>query len=103
MALIDVEVTYEDGRIESVGAGQREMAAWEREPFGCATTKAKDERPILFFRYLAYAALKRQHRLEVLNGRPPSFDVWSETVDEVEPAGGETEVDPTTPAQSTDG
>ena len=101
--LVDLEVTHEDGRTEKVTAGQREMAAWEREPFGCATTQAGKTSPVLFYRYLAYAALKRQRSLEVVNGRPPSFDVWSEDVDEVQPLSDETEADPTTPDQSTDG
>jgi len=94
-----LEVQYDDGRTEEVTAGQREMAAWEREPFGCGTLVASEKSPVLFFRYLAYAALRRQRKLQVINGMPPSFDVWAADVESVEPVSDD-EPDPTNQDQS---
>jgi hypothetical protein len=88
------------GEPVEVIAGQREIAAWEREPFGCALTLVEGKAPVLFFRYLAYAALKRTGRLLTPGTATPSFDAWSADIDEVEDVEGEAEpVDPTTPGR----
>jgi hypothetical protein len=81
---IDLIVTPENGEPIPVSVGQREFAAWEMEPFGCSSADAGDKCPVLFFRYTAYAALKRQRRLDAINGRPPSFEVWSDGIDSVD-------------------
>jgi hypothetical protein len=78
-------VTMGNGQTKEVTAGQRELADWEREPFGCAGTHGYAKSPITFVRYLAYAALRRQRRLQMdQNGQPPSFEAWSEMVEDVE-------------------
>jgi hypothetical protein len=89
---LDLTVTYEDGTTTEVQAGQREMAEFEQQPFGCASTDAMDVKPMLFVRFIAWSALRRR-------GERRSFSVWSDTVDDVEP-GDDMEVapDPTDPA-----
>lgn len=73
---VGLSVTYEDGTTVEVSAGQREMADWEGQPFGCATTDAMDRKPMMFLRYLAWAALKRR-------GEKRSYAVWSDAVETV--------------------
>ena len=102
---LDLTVTPDAGDPIRVTAGQREMAAWEREPFGCSSIEAGERSPLLFFRYIAYAALRRQRRLEVVNGRSPTFEAWDAQIDMVVPADdgdedAEAEPGPTQPDQS---
>jgi hypothetical protein len=102
-AQFELTVHYDDGATVDVKAGQRECAAWEREPFGCATMQAVDRTPVLFVRYLAFAALKRLRQLPPnADGRAPTFEQWDAGVDDVEDAGADDEDDddeagPTTP------
>lgn len=99
--MFDIDVRYEDGTEVTVTAGQREMAAWEAAGYG-NSVEAKDQRPILFFRFLAYAALKRLRRLpeHPTKGVTYSFDGWSDLVEEAIPDGDdEDEADPTTQGQ----
>lgn len=93
----ELTVLYEDGTEATALAGQREMAAWEREKFGCSSAVAVEEKPILFFRYLAYAALKRTRQLpdSPVKGAGLSFDGWSDLVEEVEPVEDDEAPDPT--------
>lgn len=92
---ITLEIEYTDGRTQTARAGQREMAAWEREPFGCASTTAFDTKPTAFSLYLAFAALKRANEL---GPQAPSFEDWLDTVEGVELAGAE-DVGPTPTGQ----
>lgn len=99
----DLEVEYEDGETVEVRAGQRECAAWERQPFGCSTTEAAKKSAVLFVRYLAYAALWRQRRVpKDDNGKTLGFDDWDRTVEEVRDVSPDEEegVDPTKPDRS---
>lgn len=93
----ELTVQYEDGEEITVFAGQREMAAWEREKFGCSSMVAVGEKPILFFRYLAYAVLKRTRQLpeSPVRGTSLSFDGWSDLVEDVEPVEDDETPDPT--------
>jgi anti-sigma factor RsiW len=89
---MELTVTYLDGRPpQTVTAGQREMAAWEREPFGCGTGVAETQKPMLFARYLAWRAL-------AFGGLRTGFAAWDETVDMVDMVDDEAtadEADPT--------
>lgn len=88
-------VTYDDGTADKVTAGQREMARWEAEPFGCASLTAMDAKPITFMRYLAWAALSRKPGATL-----PAFAKWSEGVDEVSDAEADAAAtDPTSPGR----
>jgi hypothetical protein len=98
-ARFELVVRYDDGTDAEVVAGQRECAAWERAPFGCSTMAAMDKAPVLFVRYLAFAALKRLRRLPPNDdNRQPTFDQWDATVSDVEDVGADDDdADPTTP------
>lgn len=98
----ELAVTYDDGATTQVRAGQRECAAWEREPFGCATSEVGKRSPMLFVRYLAYAALKRTRQLPANDrGQAPTFEQWDATVEDVEDVSPDEQddADPTTPGQ----
>lgn len=106
MEPLTLTVTAEDGTTTTVTAGQREMAAWEMEHFGCSSAKAGETSPVLFFRYLAYAALKRRKEIRA------SFAVWSEGIESVMPEeipdeqpedARPAEPDPTTPGRPSGG
>lgn len=100
-------VQYDDGTSADVVAGQRECAEWERQPFGCATLDAAEKTPVLFVRYLAFAALKRLRQLPPnADGRAPTWDQWDAVVDAVEDAGdddGDESAGPTKPGRPTTG
>lgn len=97
----DLTVTYDDGTTETVKAGQRELACWEREPFGGPSTDL-ETKPVLIFRYLAYAALRRTWRLEHIDGKPASFEDWDDLVDSVDMEGDDdADADPTKTAPLT--
>lgn len=76
----NLTVTYDGGQTEEVNAGQREMAEFETQPFGCSSLEALSSRPVVFLRFLAWAALKRQNRLPK-NGMP--YAAWTDTVETV--------------------
>ena len=92
---LDLVITYDDdpavagdiaGQTVQVRAGQREMAAWELEPFGCSSTKAADQSAVLFFRYLGFRALWRTRQLpKGDDGRTVGWEAWSAMVESVEP------------------
>jgi hypothetical protein len=81
----DLTVTYDDGTEAKVTAGQREMAAFEAEPFGCGSIQALDAKPMTFMRYLAWSALRRNHYGQGMAGSEkfPAFEKWSKDVEEV--------------------
>ena len=45
MAMHDLTVTYDEGEPVHVGAGQREMAEFEAQSFGCSSLTALDVKP----------------------------------------------------------
>lgn len=94
----DLTVTYDNGKAEDVTAGQRELAEFELQPFGCSSLEALHTRPVVFVRYLAWAALKRQDRLPK-KGMP--YSAWGELVETVAFADTESAEtpDPTKPGQ----
>ncbi|HVQ96135.1 MAG TPA: hypothetical protein VMU51_34260 [Mycobacteriales bacterium] len=97
----DLVVDYEDGDPVEVTAGQREMAQWEAEAFGCSASLAMDQKAMTFMRYLAWAALRRRHYPEKF----PTFGKWSETVLTVAPKDDEEDEqapDPTRPDPSSE-
>lgn len=95
----DLTVTYDNGNAEEVTIGQREMAEFELQSFGCSSLDALSTRPVVYLRFCAWAALKRQDRLPK-KGIP--YAAWSETVDAVAFAKVEeepSEVVPTNPGR----
>lgn len=96
MAMHDLTVTYDEGEPVHVGAGQREMAEFEAQSFGCSSLTALDVKPVTYLRFLAYAALRRSGGLP-RKGLP--FDAWSEGVESVVFATVEAP-DPTPPGPS---
>jgi hypothetical protein len=93
----DLTVTYDDGTTAQVSAGQREMARWEAEDFGCSSLSAMDVKPMTFMQYLAWSALKRAGEVKV------PFAKWADTVEEVSDEEDTTPPDPTSPGQSAEG
>lgn len=55
----DFKVEFEDGAELPVTADQRDVAAWEIQPFGTSGTELKS-RAYTAFRFMAYNALRRQ-------------------------------------------
>jgi hypothetical protein len=90
----DVLVRYEEGAEVKATIGQRNLAAFEAQPFGNA------HGALLRLRYAAYDSLRRLGRLpRGASGREPAtWEEWDDLVDEVNDAGGEGEPDPTQPA-----
>lgn len=84
---LNLTVKYDDGRTADVTPGQREMADWEGQPFGCSSLDAFHLKPVSYFRYIAWAFLKRT------GGLRESFAKWSEAVDSVEFTEGKEEPD----------
>lgn len=69
----DMVVDYDDGTTQDVRADQRDCVAWEmREKTG--TSRAMDEKPMIFFRFITWHAMKRQGLTEL--GR----DAWEAIV-----------------------
>jgi hypothetical protein len=92
MAMIQFRLiaTFEDESTLEITAGQREMSAWEREPFGGSSANALDDKPVTFLRYLAWDALRRAKLTQ------KSFSVWSDWCTDVDDISeGEEEVVPT--------
>lgn len=94
---LDLTVTYDDGTTVAVHPGQREMAEWETQPFGCSSLDAFNLKPVSYFRFIAWAALKRS------DGLKTPYPKWSEGVDSVQFTEGAEEPDgrpdPTNPKQ----
>jgi hypothetical protein len=68
----------DDGEPFEVTAGQRDMALWEAQPFGCNAFDALGTRGVTFLRFLAWAAIRRGGQ------KTPTFDAWSATIDRVD-------------------
>lgn len=100
-----LHVHYDDGTEVEVDVGQREMAAWEMAGHG-SSIDAGENKPMAFFRFLAYHGLRRAGRLpgNKVKGAAMPFEVWSAQVDQVMPENDDepaepAEVGPTTPDQ----
>lgn len=94
MATMHFVVRYEDGTTVECHPGQREMAAWEMEPFGCGMKAAIEHKWNTFMRYACWQWLRRTR------GEQRTFKVWSAQVDEVEDNPAEdADPDPTSPDQ----
>lgn len=113
MAAIKYEllVEYENGDTDEVVAGQREVAEWERQPFGCCFVDVFDKSAINFFRFIAWAALRRQGRLPInpQTKKAATYEAWSEmavdvgdTKSDADADEGDEESDPTRKAPSTE-
>lgn len=86
----DMVIWEEDSDVAiEVVADQRDMAAFELE-FKIGMTRAMEEMQIVFFRFIAWHALRRTGRLE--KGQKRSD--WEAKVVEVEPKEEEQTVDP---------
>jgi hypothetical protein len=71
-------VHYQDDRVtDTVDVGQRELAEWERQPFGCASTVMHERAPMLCLRFCAWSGMRRR-------GLKQGFEAWNDLVDEVE-------------------
>jgi len=92
MGMFNIQVVYDDGTEIETNPGQREIAAWEMEPFGCGMEAALKDKQVSFFRYVAWAWLKRT------KGEQRTFHGWSARVDEIRDTPGEP-ADPTSPDQ----
>jgi hypothetical protein len=92
----DLEIWIEDqDEPILVRADQRDMAAFELE-YKIGTSRAIDEMPMIFFRFLAWHAARRTGKIPTDTKR----DEWLEKVIGAEPADDEVLVpaDPTNPA-----
>jgi hypothetical protein len=91
---MSVTVQYESGEEVSCTIGQRELAAFEAQPF------ARPGARFLQLRFAAWDALRRAGQLpRGRKGEPLTFDAWDELVDEVIDAEEDegVEADPTAP------
>lgn len=91
--ILNLEVTYDNGKTEKVNAGQREMAEWEQQPFGCSALTALNDKPVSYLRFVAWVALRRADAIP--KGKP--FAAWAEGVDSVKFADPEEETAPPDP------
>lgn len=95
MGKVVLAVTYDDGTVQEIPYGQREMAEWEAQPFGCSALDAPNVKPVTYFRFLAWSALRRAQEI-----KPVTFEKWAAGVDEVRALGEpEDRPDPTSPGQ----
>lgn len=94
----NLEAELDDGAIVKVVADQRDLAAFECEPFGVAFYQYQ-ARPMTFLRYLAWHAGKRQKVHTIA-----TYDAWGDQcvrVSDLDEGGAEApEVDPMTPVAS---
>jgi hypothetical protein len=77
-AVMRLTVHPDEGEPFEVTAGQREMAQWEAQPFGCNAFDALGVKGVTFLRFLAWAAIRRAGQ------KAPAFDAWSATIDRVD-------------------
>jgi hypothetical protein len=90
----DVLVRYEDGTEDKAHIGQRNLAAFEAQPFATGVRQTT-----LLLRYAAYDSLRRAGRLpRGRKGETASWEEWDDLVDEVVDADAGEEPDPTQPA-----
>jgi hypothetical protein len=99
---LQLRVYYtEESRLDTVdvSVGQREMAKWEQQPFGCSAGAAMDLKPFSFLRWVAWERMRTTRQLP-RNSRDKSltFAEWDELVDEVIDNEADEPADPTPPA-----
>ncbi len=76
-----VHVVMDDGTEHDVVIEQRDIAAWEREPFGCSFRHATDKAEVNFYRYVAWHALRRTGEIDKRTGWSSFDDICKEVVD----------------------
>lgn len=95
-------VRMEDGEVYSVTIDQRDIAAWERQPFGCSFSVARDRALVNFLRFISWNALRRQGMIDKKMGWATFDDACIEVVDEQTEEEAADLPDPTNPAPSED-
>jgi len=80
-----VHVAMDDGTEHDVVIEQRDIAAWEREPFGCSFSLVMQKSEVNFYRYAAWHALRRIGEIDKRTGWASFDDACKEVVDRVEP------------------
>jgi hypothetical protein len=93
-------VLMEDGTEHTVTVDQRDIAAWERQPFGCSFAIARETALVNFMRFTSWSALRRQGMIEKTMGWATFDDACVECVDEETPEEAAKLPDPTEPATS---
>lgn len=76
-----MHVEMEDGTEYDVMVEQRDIGAWEREPFGCSFRHAQDQKQVNFLRYIAWHALRRTGEIDKKTGWSAFDDRCVEAVD----------------------
>lgn len=97
---IQFEIEYFDGRTEEVDVGLRELADWERQPWGCSGREAMAHRPFLFSAFTSWRGLRFQQRTA------KGFEEWLAGVRRIGDPNKPTHgggVDPTNPDQPSTG
>jgi hypothetical protein len=94
------DVVMEDGTKYTVTIDQRDIAAWERQPFGCSFAHANDRALVGFSRFVAWSALRRQGMIDKKMGWATFDDICLEVTDVQTPKEAAEMPDPTEPASS---
>jgi len=93
----NLEATLADGRVITVQADQRDLAAFECEPYG-VSFMAYAQRPMTFIRYLAWHAGKRDQAHDIA-----TYERWGDlcvSVTDLDEEAEAPEADPGNPAAS---
>jgi len=95
---IPLQVKLDDGTEYKVVVDQRDIAAFELQPFGCSYTQVAASRIMTFMRWTAWHALRRTGQIDRKTGWA-TFDEQCEYASDEEPAEEGSE-DPTSRDQS---
>jgi hypothetical protein len=95
-------VVLEGEEPRSVTVDQRDIAAWERQPFGCSFSVARDRALVNFLRFLAWNAMRRQGLIDKTMGWATFDDKCIEATDLQTPEEAGELPDPTKPDPSGD-
>lgn len=98
-----MRVELEDEEPQVVTVDQRDIAAWERQPFGCSFSVARERALVNFLRFLAWNAMRRQGLIDKSMGWASFDDKCIEASDNVQPEDEAGDLpDPTKPDPSGD-
>lgn len=99
-----MKVELEGENPQVVVVDQRDIAAWERQPFGCSFLVAREKALVNFLRFLSWNAMRRQKMIEPTMGWATFDDRCIEASDDTpeDEAGAEELPDPTKPDPSGD-